>query len=271
MLDEAKIKYVLMDPTKNITALVIDDVPIDTYKEVAQSIMKNEPLVEQVGFITIDKNDNISLRMAGDEFCGNATMSVAAYHSMKTNVSEEKIKISVYGISDPIEVDIKEKSNSIWEGLVQMPKPTAIKDVENGQDSFPVVFFPNIAHVIVEISDEKELINIQKEDVNKKIKEWQKILDMPAVGIMYYDKILSSITPIVYVKSVDTVFWESSCASGTVAVGAYLSHKGKDKININVLEPCGEYLKVIVTNDNALYLKGKVKYIGEYETFKSKI
>lgn len=41
--------------------------------------------------------------------------------------------------------------------------------------------------------------------------------DMPAFGIMYYDPADTLLTPIVYVRDVDTIYFEGSCASGSTA------------------------------------------------------
>ena len=107
------IKYHVMDPTGNITILVETPVAEASQPFVAAKLMELEPEVEQVGFLTLAETPepdrsgclqqkmasqpektqqsekiplaessqnkyDIALRMAGGEFCGNATMSAAA-------------------------------------------------------------------------------------------------------------------------------------------------------------------------------------------------
>ena len=77
-----------------------------------------------------------------------------------------------------------------------------------------------------------------------------------------YDKVIElKMIPLVYVKSVDTLYWESSCASGTTAVGAYFAKDTNKCVNINVRQPSGEILNITCENDGRLLLKGKVKYL----------
>ncbi|MBO5502893.1 MAG: hypothetical protein J5969_00265, partial [Lachnospiraceae bacterium] len=67
----------ILDPTGNITALVEGDVPVSRQLETAARIMQLRPETEQVGFVKLS-GEQIQLRMAGGEFCGNASMSAAA-------------------------------------------------------------------------------------------------------------------------------------------------------------------------------------------------
>ena len=71
------LKYSIWDPTGNITALVETQTSIDRQPEVAARIMDLHPEVEQVGFVS--KVLRPYLRMAGGEFCGNASMCAAAW------------------------------------------------------------------------------------------------------------------------------------------------------------------------------------------------
>ena len=87
------IQYCIFDPTGNITALVETGVDIADQPAAAARIMELEPDVEQVGFITYADNDAIkegsvpvSIRMAGGEFCGNATMCAAALFAIRSGL-----------------------------------------------------------------------------------------------------------------------------------------------------------------------------------------
>ena len=70
MSEEAR--YILMDPSGNVTLLVLDPVPEERQPAVAAELMKKENRAEQAGFLSFpdDKKYDIALRMAGGEFCG---------------------------------------------------------------------------------------------------------------------------------------------------------------------------------------------------------
>ena len=75
-------RYSVFDPTGNITALVRDPVAPLQQPVIAAGIMRKHPEVEQVGFVSFD-GALPALRMAGGEFCGNASMSAAALLCME--------------------------------------------------------------------------------------------------------------------------------------------------------------------------------------------
>ena len=134
-----RIKYSILDPTGNITALVETETEIAMQPAVAAEIMKLHPEVEQVGFVRFDTSGKADvksgsssagqqlcdgeLRMAGGEFCGNATMSAAALLLMRgadgvsgirkagtdhANGGDwQTLHLKVSGASDPVEVRLK--------------------------------------------------------------------------------------------------------------------------------------------------------------------
>ena len=68
-----------MDPTKNYTMLIESPVPLSERQRVASELMRIESCVEQVGYISEKSGCDIDLQMAGGEFCGNASLSAAAW------------------------------------------------------------------------------------------------------------------------------------------------------------------------------------------------
>ena len=282
------IEYVVMNPSQNITILAMpldDDYDYD-YGFIARKLLKLEPTAEQVGFLQYGEDCDVMINMAGDEFCGNATMSAAVYYGIMNGVNDGNVVVKSSGVNNPVNVHIK-KTND-WEGIVEMPEALEICEVDFGNgEIYPVVFFKGIAHVII---DKK---SIDRKEFEYKIKEWCEGLEMPALGVIVCDGLETfskcdmgshsspvregsqcvaptsttfastelSITPLVYVKSIDSLYWESSCASGTTAVGAYLLDKSKQKISVDVKQPSGTVLNVESTEDKKLLLKGKVKLL----------
>ena len=81
----AAIKYSILNPTGNITALVESPIVPEEQPFFASLIMERHPSVEQVGFVTFLENESeqVSLRMAGGEFCGNASMCAAVLYLIR--------------------------------------------------------------------------------------------------------------------------------------------------------------------------------------------
>ena len=230
------------------------------YSEIAKKIIKKEPTVEQVGFIYNENGSDISLRMAGDEFCGNATMCAAIHYGERHGLNKVRVYVRVYSIDDLIQVDIEKISEKKWIGIVKMPRPNKITDIRFPDgEILPVVYFSSIAHIIVADNEKSIDSRFEKERSESLIKGWGEFLKVPALGIMHYNMSDKSIEPLVYVKSVDTLFWENSCASGTTAVGAWLSHKSNEIIDLNIEQPCGLDLRVFTDKDKNIFLRGSVE------------
>ena len=100
-----EIRYVLMNPTGNRTILVEIEVEERDYKKIAEYLLKKEPTAEQVGFLDVKDKKKYRLNMAGGEFCGNATMSAAAYAVMK-GWQKTPVKLRVSGAKQELKVDV---------------------------------------------------------------------------------------------------------------------------------------------------------------------
>lgn len=221
------VEYYIIDPTGNITALVTSDIDKSMYKTVAQKIIKNNSSVEQVGFVRFD-GGSITLNMSGDEFCGNATMSAAVlFYSkfIKSGVFKAKVNILPFNISVPVEV---KNAGDYYDCSAVLPSPKQVFDytfsVGGKEYCFPAVRFSGITHIVADstLSDDcaKAVIKDLALDLNSK-----------ALGIMMFDNKTGTLKPFVYVKGVDTLFLENSCASGSCAV-AFLQKEYNKKYDI---------------------------------------
>ena len=119
-----KIKYYLMNPTGNITLLVETPVEKAAQSEIAVRLMELETTAEQVGFLSGN-----SLRMAGGEFCGNASMSAAALLCRDLKCGESrKIELDVSDADEKVSVEITAEDED-FKGTVNMPKPQSVEDI----------------------------------------------------------------------------------------------------------------------------------------------
>ncbi len=251
-------EYYYCNPTGNITILVDEEVPEGKQPEISNCLCEIEPTCEQVGFIYRNEPGcDIRLRMAGGEFCGNATMSTAALFCSKDNIETDVIQnvtVSVSGAKNPLSVKIKRLGEKDFLGKVEMPLPREMVIRKFTFDGItyelPVVIFDGMYHVIY-------LGILNRYIAEKAIKSWCDEMNAPAMGIMMIDEKEEFLTPLVYVKNVDSLYWEHSCGSGTAAAGFYYYKIIGKAVTKHFKEP-GGLLTVEVDKDGKLYLSGKV-------------
>ena len=256
------INYCIFDPTGNITALVESSVPVDEQPAVAAEIMAAEPAVEQVGFITYTDDKAaavsgvpVSLRMAGGEFCGNATLCAAALYALKKGLQgSADVRVKVSGAPEPLAVSLEQTGEAAFAGAVTMPPAKSIDELKlsNGTLSdesalrLPVVRMGGIDHIIIEPDSGFLGLKDDKALAENLIRGWCSALGSDCLGMMFLGAELSgpvlsrrSLTPLVYVPGADTMFWENSCASGSAAAGLYLAAQAGTSVDVTFDEPAG--------------------------------
>ncbi len=255
-----RVEYYLLDPTGNKTILVDSFVPVSEQPGIASRLMEREPETEQVGFLSEDEGCDLSLRMAGGEFCGNASMSTAVITALKNGVHSGSFRLNVSGAAEPVNAEVCLRPDGKWDGTVEMPCPVSVKRVRfpGEENGFPVIRFEGISHVILETAVDREM-------AEKKASSWCRFLGADAVGLMFLDRAASRLTPLVYVPAANTLFWENSCASGTTAAGAYLAENSGVPLTVTLMQPGGS-LKVDVTGEQKYFLSGTVRVCKHIET-----
>ena len=249
------ISYTLLDPTGNMTLLAETPVPEAAQPLTAKRLMALEPAAEQVGFVC-ETDDGIGLRMAGGEFCGNASMSAGVLYLLRKGRDGGEVTVRVSGTPHPVTVTAKRLTDESWQGCVEMPCPVSVrKECFSDGSERPVVRFPGITHVILE----KEMERTEAENMAA---AWCRELESEALGLMFLDRERGVLKPLVYVPSADTLFWESSCASGTTAVGAYLAAESGAAVRVPRKQPGGT-LEIDAEPDGKLLLKGSVKPVHQ--------
>ena len=231
---KTELHYYLMDPTGNVTALVTDPVDPAMQPDAAAQLMQKEPTCEQVGFVTGNR-----LRMAGGEFCGNASLSAAALFCRLNplpNADERRVSLLVSGQKDPVEVLVKPQDDRRFFGTVAMPLPLSAApcalDFENETYALTRVDFAGMTHLIAAQP-------IDKKTAERAIRTWCATLGAEALGLMLLSENARRITPLVYVPAADTLVWESSCASGTAAAATALSRGQTGEKHYEFDEPGG--------------------------------
>ncbi|MDR0497676.1 MAG: hypothetical protein LBH42_08690 [Treponema sp.] len=260
-------KILVADPAKNITVFVLEPVANPEERVVLNRAILAEKgfMAEQVGFVISpgDSSGLWRLEMAGGEFCGNAARSFGLYVAGKQGLGgQTEVSVSVSGADKPVRVKVDvEKSRA----AAEMPKPVAVDTLDYGERSLPVVVFEGITHIIApDMEAQSETFYIIKSLLENR-------LGRPAaLGVMFYDTASRFMVPIVYVSSIDTMYFESSCGSGSAALGVWLSRDLSDGaadyaitqpggvIETEVFKKAGEVISVTIG--------GEVK-LGEVREF----
>ena len=176
--------------------------------------------------------------MAGDEFCGNAARCAISYYIKDEN---KDIKIKVSGTERILNGGVE--NNNIW---VEIP----IEEINRVNNKINFAKMDGIKHILVKNEE------LNKEQAVKWINEYKD--ENKAIGCIFINEKEEGIKidPFIWVKDIDTLFYESSCGSGTACAGMlYLNEK---RNQINVFQPSGDIIKVFADDKNKIYISGKV-------------
>ena len=250
-----KIEYKILNPGGNKTALVKSTNFTDKQKcLINRLIMEKYFEVEQVGFLS---NETNRLEMAGGEFCMNATRCAVYEYSKE---KEKSIEISVSGTNKSLigrvlndnKVEIKLDISKNIDELIEV------------QNNFTLVKIDGILIVIFDEEKSKEYIRKIKDNEDLAKKELKEFMsksiqtNKKAIGIMLLEKVSDKIkiNPVVWVKDIDTVFYETACGSGSLATAIYNYYNCKEEM-LELIQPSG-YTVSIVLNTKKQYIEDAI-------------
>ncbi len=262
------LNYIVADPTKNITVLVTDPVPRADYAAVAGELMRTVPDAEQVGFLVPPSRpgSRLGLCMMGGEFCGNASLSAAAWAARCAGIAPGEtfpVRMDVSGAAEPVEClltacpptqDFRPGDGCLtdsFRGRLRMPLPETVETYQE----MPVVCFEGIKHMILPAD------RFMKNEIEARIRGAAQDLQTPALGMLLWNEEASYMTPCVYVRDTDSVVWERGCASGTASVGAWRALSRGGLTETRVRQPGGTILAGALCEDGKiteLYIEGNV-------------
>lgn len=268
-----QLEFVKVNPVENMTVFILDEVEKANHIEIAKKLMDYSNLyAEQVGFVekmkTDDDNIAVRLQMMGGEFCGNATRSLAALlvhydHKSIRNIGDNYyVDVETSGLEKVLRCTVQKLDDFTYMSKIAMPLPSEMPTELLLDDKYKLyrVDFDGISHFIIDVKtveDKNHIFNLIKNYIDSE--------NYDAFGIMFYDFDTDFLTPLVYVKATDSLFWERSCASGTSAVGAALSYIYSKELNLDISQPGGVLsiqtrLKYGVISD--INLNGKVEIVA---------
>lgn len=266
------IRYSIFDPTGNITALVESPVDESEQRAVAASIMARHAAVEQVGFVRLpdEKSAPAALRMAGGEFCANASMSAASLWALRLGLCEGELSLAVSGAEDAVAVRLKQEDESCFSAAVRMPEAreiTAIPFVFEGlSGTIPLVRMEGIDHAVLTPDCPFFALRDRPSAAEKTVRELCASLGAVCLGLMFLEgeSAQRRLTPLVYVPGSRTLFWESSCASGSAAAGMLLARQSGERTELELEEPGGILRVESDPQKGETRLFGRTRLRGEY-------
>ena len=247
------LKYSLFDPTGNITALVESPVEPARRRETAAALMARLPAVEQVGFVRFGAPASAegplraSLRMAGGEFCGNASMSAAALCLLRLRPEKdaETVWLSVSGTDGPVEVRLEREETDAFRAAVRMPPARSVSEIDCRcgalAGKLPFVRMEGIGHLIVGADSPFFALRRDGEAAGRALRALCAALDTECLGLLFIEEQgeRRRMDPLVYVPLSGTMVWENSCASGSAAFAMYLAAKKGEAVAVELSQPGG--------------------------------
>lgn len=240
------IPFKVFYPSGNNTAL-IDGLGYSAQErhKLNNAIQKIDPKIEQVGFVSV-LDGIIKLEMAGGEFCGNACRSAVFWKSkgrkqglICSSGTEKTLAWTVTANEIKVEMPVDQSTNVV--------------EVEEG-------FLVNLDGItqLVSLQDcnPRDLLTaiIQEERYD--------VLSTPAFGISIYNLETNQANFCVWVNSINTMFDETACGSGTAAIGLVNAKAGNTLSKI--IQPSGEVITSELS-DKRLYISGSVTKLYDSE------
>jgi len=264
------VKILVADPAKNITVFVLNSEEGPASRAVlARLILADKNLkAEQVGFVYPPASGYSPslwhLEMAGGEFCGNAARCFGLYVAkMQGRKGKALVSVSVSGAKEPVQVEVDTEKNR---AAAEMPKPLVVESIDYEGRPLLVLVFEGITHVIAQdLESKSENFYAIKTAVEKKFHA------PAALGVMFYDTASCFMRPAVYVRSVDTMVFESSCGSGSAALGIWLSRAIADGTANYIIAQDGGVIETEVVKKEGKVVRvtigGEVR-LGEEEEYR---
>ena len=248
-------RYIITAAGGNGTAIEVIDQPLSR----AEYALRGKELgkqtetlgAEQAGFLIPTERH---FEMAGGEFCGNASRSVAIILSMIEKSA--KVSFTVSGYSGQVSAEVKNLGNNRFDVTCRFPGlPTVARKVVL-QDNTPatIVDLGGIVHVVIEgaLPEADEYRRQHREITN-----YLGLSKNDAVGVVWTTRQEDgslSIRPVVWVRDVDNFFYEQSCGSGSIAFSKVTGLS-------DIIQPTGQIISVTI-NPDAVILRSSMEIIN---------
>lgn len=241
------IRYMDFLPAGNKTALVLgDEFRADEKKRINDAIMAADPEIEQVGFV----GEGNALQMAGGEFCGNATRS-AAYYYLKGRKGDMTMTVSG---ENRVACGVCE-DGSAW---CEIPLGTealaaaGIPQLESVAPGISKVSLSGMTHLVIDPEVAAPYLT-ERENLKPAglaLIEQYGLKYQEGAGAIFLERLEDGslkINPIVWVRDIASLFYETACGSGTVATAIVLAYRAKADAIQDIIQPSGMTIRAEVS------------------------
>ncbi len=274
-----------MCPSGNTTILISEpQVPVDLRAPMANILM--DPLhlqAEQVAYVDMDATPP-RIAMMGGEFCGNACRSLAAMLSMRHGTtsyeatSHEGVMLSS-GAEAPVPYRVTRAEDGSVNAAIRMPNKTmpAVSFVKIDKDNAPIVHLDGIDHLLLDESAHPRVAEqsaAQTDQMVRGLLAQCGLLESVAAGCIWYkhDAVTGAcaITPFVHVRETKSLYAETACGSGTLAVALFLAGmtqnpstqnneptSSAETFTLDVVQPSGMTITATCTQHAGSHGEGK--------------
>ena len=202
------------DPSGNITLFVLDPVAREERAALAARLMRTVvPDAEQVAFVCPpERGGDGRFEMMGGEFCGNATRAYGMLLAAERGLTDAmRFRIEASGCERPVDVDVDPAAGT---ARARMPLPRSFRRCRAGGADGVLVDLGGIAHFVTERAPDEAVLRAA-EPLILAPRERGGCAGVEAYGVIFlWD---GRLTPLVRVPAADTLVWEGSCGSGTLA------------------------------------------------------
>lgn len=170
------------------------------------------PSSEQAGLLYVDNN---KLEMAGGEFCGNASAAAAVLLAREQKKPTVRYRVSGFdGNVVATVTPLTEVSYQVRTSFAGMSY--AVKNLRYENMQIKLVDMDGIVHVLIE----GVFPTLNYASFQRKLITDLGLSKRDAVGVIWYSQQFEKvkIDPVVWVKKVNTLYYESACGSGSIAV-----------------------------------------------------
>ena len=234
-----KLRLTAANPAGNVTLLVESPVPSVDYFSVAGRLLQVVPGAEQVGFLTEPRmGGDVRLEMMGGEFCGNAARCAGLYRIRQDGLHGTAL-VEISGCRELVPVTAD--ASGVW---AEMPLPRSMERIGLDGLEFDAVCFEGIVHLIAETAPR------DGDWVKRMLPTVAERFGLPAAGMMFLEP--ERMTPAVYVRDTDSLFWENSCASGSAAAAWWDAVRHPDGVRTKCLRQPGGTIETRTEKKNGL-------------------
>jgi len=202
-----KLNVLRADPAGNITLFVMDPVEKAQRGKIAEQLMAIESFkAEQVGFYCPPTGEaDGHMEMMGGEFCGNATRAFGMLIAQEKG-GASNVLIETSGCDHLVNVAVDLEAGT---SRSEMPLPLSVTEAEVDGVKGVLVNLGGIAHFVV------EGVEPGQEFFDKAEPLFLDIEGLDAYGVMFHTE--KGMAPLVKVPAANSLVWEGSCGSGSLA------------------------------------------------------